>query len=59
MSGACLFCAATALYIEFYLKKQSRKFKEEEECGIVNHEQIKAARNNEAGNAVVVFRYIH
>lgn len=59
MSGACVVCAAMALFVKFYLKRQNEKFEEEEARGIVNHEQIKAARNDNTGNAVVVFRYVH
>ena len=59
MSGACLVCAGMALFIKYYLKKQNRRFEEEEERGVVNHEQIKASRTDGAGNAVVAFRYVH
>lgn len=59
MSGACLVCAALALFIKCYLRRQNRRFEAEEERGIVNHEQIKASRADGAGNAVVAFRYVH
>lgn len=59
MSGACLVCAALALLIKAYLRRQNRRFEEEEARGVVEHEQIRAARGDGAGNAVVAFRYVH
>lgn len=59
MSGACLVCAGLALFIKRYLKKQNKRFEEEEAAGQVSHSQIKGARGDNAGNAVVAFRYVH
>lgn len=60
MSGACLVCAGLALFIKAYLRRQNRRFEEEEAAGGgVEHGQIKAARGDGQGNAVVAFRYVH
>lgn len=59
MSGACLVCAGLALFVKQYLKKQNRRFEEEEAAGQGVHSQIRGARGDGVGNAVVVFRYVH
>lgn len=59
MTAACVVCSGMALYIKYYLKKQNKKFQEEEDRGVVNHSQIKGSRTGHGGDAVVAFRYVH
>lgn len=59
MSGACVVCGGMALYLKYYLKKQNKKFEEEEQRGILSHDQIKGSKTGHGGDAVVSFRYVH
>ncbi|KAH0420684.1 major facilitator superfamily transporter [Colletotrichum camelliae] len=59
MSGACLVCAGTALFIKYYLKKQNAKFEEEERSGNVSHNHISGSKAGHGGEGIVSFRYVH
>ncbi|KAH8880528.1 MFS general substrate transporter [Thozetella sp. PMI_491] len=59
MSGACLVCAGTALYLKHYLRKQNKKLEEAEQRGVVSHSQIAGSKAGHGGEGIVSFRYVH
>ncbi|KAH8658361.1 major facilitator superfamily domain-containing protein [Xylariales sp. PMI_506] len=60
MTGGCLVCAGMALYLKYYLKRQNKKFEEEElHHGVVNHAQISGSKAGHGGEGIVSFRYVH
>ncbi|KKY17974.1 putative allantoate permease [Phaeomoniella chlamydospora] len=60
MSGACLVCAGMAMGIKWHLKRENQQIEQmENSSGELAGGKIRGAKEGHAGEAHVMFRYVH